>query len=71
MRRHIGQRGLDRQPVDAGAEQRLPEIALNPFSKRSVARTRRVANDCSPSTTATSLRPSRVALATTLNPDRK
>ena len=28
MRRPIGQRGLDRQPVDAGAEQRLPEIAL-------------------------------------------
>ena len=29
MRRPIGQRGLlDRQPIDAGAEQRLPEIAL-------------------------------------------
>ena len=28
MRRPIGQRGLDRQTVDAGAEQRLPEIAL-------------------------------------------
>src|SRR5262245_27522362 len=42
---------------------------LKPFSRRSVARALRDAADAPPRTTATILRPSRVALATTLNPD--
>ena len=42
---------------------------LKPFSRRSVARWLRDATDGSPRTTATSLRRSRVALATTLKPD--
>ena len=46
----------------------LQKSRLKPFSKRSVARTRRAANDCSTKTTATSFRPSRVALATTAHP---
>src|SRR5512133_3743263 len=69
MRRPIGQRGLDRQPIDAGAEQRLPEIALEAvlqeIGRAHAARGQRLLS----STTATSLRPSRVALATKLNPE--
>ena len=57
--------------IHAGAEQRLPEIAPEAVLQESPSsRTRRAGSTTArPAPTATSLRPSRVALATTLYPE--